>query len=153
MDLREILTPYQQSLPALNASLNGCATLLLCAGRYFIYRRQIRAHMSCMIGAVAISTLFLISYVTYHWLKEGLVTRFDAGGAPELIYKFILLTHVILAAITPVLVILTLVPALRSRFDKHRRIARITFPVWMYVSVTGVFVYLMLYQWYPPATL
>ncbi len=152
MSLREILTPYQQMLPGLNATLNSIATVLLCAGWFFIRRRQIAAHVTCMLSAVAVSTLFLTSYVTYHWLKAGLVTRFTAGGAPEIFYKVILLTHVVLAAITPVLVMLTLIPALRRRFDKHRRIARITLPVWLYVSVTGVIVYLMLYRWYPPAT-
>ncbi len=152
MSLRELLTPYQETLPAVNASLNATAGILLGFGRYFISRERIRAHAACMVGAVLVSTVFLTSYVIYHWLKAGLVTRFTAGGVPEVIYKFILLTHVVLAAVTPVLVIMTLLPALRRRFDKHRRLARVTFPVWMYVSVTGVLVYLMLYQWYPPAT-
>lgn len=149
MSLRETLTPFQGTLPGVNALLNSVATALLVAGWIFIRRKMIKAHVTCMVSAVIVSTLFLSTYVTYHWLKAGLVTRFASGGLPEFSYKVILITHVILAAITPVLVMLTLVPAFQQRFDRHRKIARFTLPIWLYVSVTGVLVYLMLYRWYP----
>jgi putative membrane protein len=150
MALRELLAPYQDQLPTVNASLNAVATVFLVSGWIFIRSKRVKPHLVCMLSAVVISTLFLTSYVAYHWLKAGMVTRFTAGGWAEPVYKFILLTHVILAALTPVLVIVTLVPALRARFDKHRRVARWTLPIWLYVSVTGVLVYLMLYIWFPP---
>lgn len=151
MSLRATLTPYQDILPGVNASLNTVATVFLVVGWIFIRRRMIKAHMACMLSAVLVSTAFLTTYLTYHWLKAGLVTRFESGGLPEIFYKILLLTHVVLAAITPILVLMTLVPALRQRFDRHRKIARVTLPIWLYVSVTGVLVYLMLYRWYPQA--
>lgn len=150
MSLRSLLEPYQDNLPALNASLNAFATALLVAGWFMIRSKRVKLHIACMLSAVVTSVAFLTSYVAYHWLKAGLVTRFTAGGAIELFYKGMLLSHVVLAALTPPLVVVTLVPALRKRFDRHRMIARWTLPVWLYVSVTGVLVYLMLYVWFPP---
>jgi uncharacterized membrane protein YozB (DUF420 family) len=137
-------------LPALNASLNALSTVFIVAGLVAIKRDRKTAHIACMATALVTSTAFLASYVTYHWLKAGVVTKFTAPGWPKALYFFILFTHIPLAAIALPLVILTVIPALRARFDRHRRWARITAPLWLYVSVTGVLVYLMLYVWFPP---
>ena len=137
------------SLPALNASLNALATCFLIAGFVFIRKGMKRRHIFCMASAIVVSAAFLTSYLIYHYSKDGLVTKFAHEGLPKLVYLFILITHIPLAALVPVLVILTVVPALRTRFDRHKRIARWTFPVWLYVSITGVLVYMMLYQWFP----
>jgi putative membrane protein len=102
-----------------------------------------------MSVALITSALFLTCYLIYHFNVVG-VTRFTHPGWPKAIYFFILLTHIPLAALTLPLVILTIIPALRARYDKHRRIAKWTMPIWLYVSVTGVLVYLMLYVWFPP---
>ena len=139
------------SLPLLNASLNGLSTVFIIAGIIFIKRDMKLAHIVAMLSALVTSTVFLVSYVTYHYLKQGVVTKFTYPGWPKAVYYFILVTHVPLAALTLPLVILTIIPAFRARYDKHRRIAKITFPIWLYVSVTGVLVYLMLYVWYPPS--
>ena len=137
-------------LPLLNASLNGLSTVFILAGITFIKKDMKLAHIVAMLSALVTSTVFLASYVTYHYLKLGVVTKFTYPGWPKAVYYFILATHVPLAALTLPLVILTIIPAFRARYDKHRRIAKITFPVWLYVSVTGVLVYLMLYVWFPP---
>jgi uncharacterized membrane protein YozB (DUF420 family) len=136
-------------LPALNAILNSISATLLCVGYIFIRNGNQRAHRNCMIGAFATSTLFLISYLTYHFTKELGPTRFQGEGVVRPIYYIILITHTILAAAIVPMVLITLSHALKQRFDKHRRIARWTLPVWLYVSVTGVVVYLMLYRLYP----
>jgi len=138
-------------LPLLNASLNALSTLFIVAGIAFIKNDMKQAHILAMLSALITSTLFLASYVTYHVMKDGMVTKFTHPGWPKAAYYFVLATHVPLAALTLPLVILTVIPAFQARYDKHRRIAKITFPVWLYVSVTGVLVYLMLYVWYPPA--
>ena len=137
-------------LPLLNASLNGLSTLFIVAGITFIKNERKQAHIVSMLGALITSTLFLASYLTYHYLKHGAVTKFTHPGWPKAVYYFILATHIPLAALTLPLVILTIIPAFQARYDRHRRFAKITFPVWLYVSVTGVLVYLMLYVWYPP---
>lgn len=139
-----------QELPLLNASLNGSAFVLICAGLVAIKRDRKTLHIVLMACALVTSTAFLASYLTYHWLTEGVVTKFTTLGWPRTLYFFILGTHVPLAAITVPLVLLTVVPALRARYDRHRRWAKITVPVWLYVSITGVLVYLMLYVWFPP---
>ena len=131
-------------LPALNAILNSASALLIILGYAFIRRRLIRAHRACMIGAFITSTLFLISYLTYHYHHP--TTLFQGTGWIRPVYFFILFSHITLAAVIVPLVLITLSRALRGRFARHRRIARITFPLWIYVSVTGVIVYLMLYQ-------
>jgi uncharacterized membrane protein YozB (DUF420 family) len=136
-------------LATVNASLNAIAAVLLGAGFYYIRRRRIEAHRICMISAFAVSVVFLICYLTYHY-QVGDV-RFQGHGAVRPVYFTILISHIILAVATVPLAILTLRRALRSRFDAHRRIARWTWPVWMYVSVTGVIVYLMVYHIYGPA--
>ena len=140
-------------LPACNASLNAISTVFLSAGWYFIRRGKWRAHVSCMIPALISSTGFLTGYLIYHAHVGEKSTHFTAGGAVAAIYFTMLITHVLLAAVTLPLVILTLIPVFRRRWDKHRRIARWTMPIWLYVSVTGVLVYLMLYKWYPPPNL
>ena len=134
-------------LPAINASLNGASAVLLLSGFIFIRRKQQASHAKCMIGAFICSVIFLIGYLTYH-AKVG-TTRFinPAGFRP--IYLTLLATHTILAVTVVPLVIVTLSRALRARFDRHKRIARWTWPIWMYVSVTGVIVYLLLYKIYP----
>lgn len=131
-------------LPALNASLNLLATLFLLAGYVCIRRQRIAAHRACMIGALAMSVLFLTSYVIYH---ANVGSRpFTGTGAIRVVYFVILISHVLLAIAIVPLVLMTVSRALAGRFDRHRRIARITWPLWMYVSVTGVIVYVMLYR-------
>jgi uncharacterized membrane protein YozB (DUF420 family) len=130
-------------LPALNATLNGIAGLFLLAGYYFIRQRQIARHRAAMLGAFAMSTLFLISYLTYH---ANIGSKPYTGVGPiRTVYFTILITHIVLAAAIVPLALTTLFRGLRRDDARHRRIARITWPIWMYVSVTGVVIYLMLY--------
>src|SRR5579864_15597 len=131
-------------LPAVNATLNGMATVLLLTGYTLIRRKQIQAHKCVMLTAFAVSIAFLICYVVYH-AQVGSV-RYQKTGAIRGVYYSILITHTILAATVPVLAVITLRRALRGDFVRHRKIARWTFPIWLYVSVTGVIVYLMLYR-------
>jgi uncharacterized membrane protein YozB (DUF420 family) len=139
--------PAQYAIfPIINASLNGACTILLLVGRWFISQRRIAAHRLTMITAVITSTLFLIAYLYYH-AHVGSV-RFQGTGWSRPVYFTILISHVVLAAAIVPLVIITLTRALRERFDRHRAIARWTFPLWLYVSVTGVLVYFMLYHWF-----
>lgn len=133
-----------QDLPALNAVLNAMAAALLVCGFALIRRGKKRAHQRVMIAAFAVSCAFLASYVTYHSLAG--TVRFQGTGAIRTVYLAILATHTVLAAAVPPLAIVTLSRALRGRFDRHRRIARWTLPVWLYVSLTGVVVYWMLYR-------
>ena len=131
-------------LPALNATLNATSAVLLTIGYVFIRRGHIRRHRAMMISACVVSTLFLISYVIYH---ANIGSKpFQGHGPIRFVYFTILLTHVVLAAAIVPLVLVTLLRGLRSRFDAHVRIARWTLPLWLYVSVTGVIVYLMLYR-------
>jgi uncharacterized membrane protein YozB (DUF420 family) len=132
-------------LPHLNAVLNSLSAVLLVAGFLFIRRKRIRAHRAMMTGALITSTLFLVSYLTYHFVFQGL-TRFQGQGTIRTVYLLILLTHTVFAAIILPFVLVTVTLALRGDFQRHRRVARWTFPMWLYVSVTGVIVYLMLYQ-------
>lgn len=134
-------------LPTLNAMLNATSGILLTIGYVFIRRHNIQAHRACMIAALTSSSLFLISYLYYHYHAGA--TRFAGTGAARVIYFTILITHTILAAVIVPFVIVTVTRALRGKFDRHRRIARWTLPMWLYVSVTGVIVYLMLYHIYP----
>ena len=133
-------------LPAIDATLNATSAALLTLGYLFIRRKNVRAHKTCMISAVATSSLFLVCYLTYHYFHG--VTRFPGRGAIRAIYFAILGSHMVLAAVIVPLVLVTLYRALSKRFDLHRRIARWTLPIWLYVSVTGVVVYWMLYQLY-----
>lgn len=132
------------ALPALNATLNGVSAALLAAGYAFIRRRRVAAHVTCMLGAFAVSTLFLGSYVTYHW---------HAGSRPFLgqgwirpVYFFLLLTHIVLAAAIVPLALTTIWRAATAQFTRHVTIARWTLPIWLYVSITGVVVFWMLYR-------
>lgn len=131
-------------LPALNASLNATSAVFLSIGWLLIRRRKIEAHRLCMLSAFVMSALFLISYVVYH-ANVGSVP-YRGQGAIRMVYFAILITHVILAAAILPLAIVTLSRALSRRFDRHRRIARWTLPIWLYVSVTGVVIYVMLYR-------
>jgi|SRR6266850_458845 len=140
-------------LPALNASFNLVSTVFISAGWYLIRHGAWRRHMVCMIIAVISSAFFLTGYLVYHAHVGEKSTHFAAGGAVAAIYFTMLITHVLLAFATLPLVILTLVPVFRRRWDRHKRIARWTMPIWLYVSVTGVLVYLMLYKWFPPPAL
>ena len=133
-----------QDLPALNATLNATATVLLTAGWIFIKQKKREAHRRCMLSAFAMSTAFLTSYLVYHF-NVGSVP-FQKTGAIRVVYLTILFTHVVLAAAIVPLILLTLSRALRARYDKHRKIARWTMPLWLYVSVTGVVIYVMLYR-------
>lgn len=136
------------SLPAANAALNGLAGILLICGFYFIRRGKIRQHRACMVSAFVASCAFLGGYLYYHY-HAGLV-RFSGHGVVRPVYFTLLTTHTILAAITPFLAIATLFLALRKNFQAHRRLARWTLPIWLYVSVTGVIVYFMLFVAYTP---
>ncbi|MBW3660520.1 MAG: DUF420 domain-containing protein [Gemmatimonadetes bacterium] len=138
-------------LPVVNACLNGIAAVLLVVGFAFVRRGKIPYHKACMGTAVGVSALFLVSYLFYH-SQVGSI-RFTAQGWPRPIYFTILITHTVLAVAVLPLVLVTLGRALRGRFDRHARIARWTLPVWLYVSVTGVLVYLLLYRWFPSAEL
>lgn len=131
-------------LPALNASLNATAAVLLVIGYTFIRNGRIRQHRAVMISAFTVSSLFLISYVVYHANVGS--KPFQRHGPIRVVYFTILLTHVVLAAAVVPLALITLTRGLRGRFDRHVPIARWTFPIWLYVSVTGVIVYVMLYQ-------
>lgn len=138
--------PDYSFFPALNASLNGVSAVLIVTGRSFIRRGKVQWHRACMLTAVATSAAFLACYLYYH-AHVGSV-HFPGHGWARVLYFSILISHTLLAAAVPVLVIVTLTLALRRKFEKHRRIARWTYPIWLYVSVTGVIVYLMLYQIY-----
>tara|TARA_Y100000588_G_C14267598_1_gene930704 strand:- start:1421 stop:1837 length:417 start_codon:yes stop_codon:yes gene_type:complete len=132
------------NLPTVNAILNSVAGILLVAGYIFIRRHHEQAHRWCMLAAFGTSTLFLVSYLVYHF-NVGSVA-FTGTGAIRLIYFTILISHIILAIAIVPMAIVTLIHGLRERFDKHRTIAKWTLPLWLYVSVTGVIVYVMLYQ-------
>ena len=134
------------SLPLLNATLNALATVLLISGYVCIRRGRVAAHRAAMIAAFVTSVLFLVSYVIYH--ANAGSRPFPGQGPIRTIYFAILITHVVLAAAVPPLAAVTLWRALAARFDRHVPIARWTLPIWLYVSVTGIIVYLMLYQMY-----
>jgi uncharacterized membrane protein YozB (DUF420 family) len=130
-------------LPSLNATLNALAGAFLTAGYLFIRRGRVSEHHRCMTAAFATSALFLVSYLIYH---ANIGSKpFEGQGIVRPIYFLVLITHIILAAAVVPLAVVTLTRAWRGQFDRHRRIARWTFPIWMYVSVTGVVVYVMLY--------
>ena len=131
-------------LPTFNAILNGTAASLLVAGFFLIRSGRREAHRRAMTAAFACSVLFLVSYLVYH-LEAGSV-RFQGTGAVRTFYLTVLLTHTVLAAVVPFLAVTTLVLARKGRFEAHRRLARVTLPLWLYVSVTGVVIYLMLYR-------
>jgi uncharacterized membrane protein YozB (DUF420 family) len=133
-------------LPTLNAGLNATSAALLITGYYFIRQQNITAHRLCMASAFMVSVLFLCSYLYYH--AHAGSTRFTGVGWIRPIYFTILLSHTFLAAIVPFLAIMTLYRAMKQEWDKHRRLARWTLPIWLYVSVTGVVIYWLLYHAY-----
>jgi putative membrane protein len=133
-----------EDLPTLNATLNGISAVFLSVGYAFIRRKDVRRHKACMLTAFATSILFLISYVVYHAQVGS--KPFPGQGMIRAIYFTVLIPHVILAAAIVPLALITLSRGLSNRIDAHRRIARWTLPIWLYVSVTGVMVYLMLYE-------
>ena len=142
------LIPY---LPHINASLNALATLLLVAGYIQIRRRHESAHRGLMLASFAVSIVFLGCYLVYH-ANTSAVKRFP-DYPPDFVrytYFLILISHIVLAAAVPFLALATIYFALRDQRSRHIRVARWTFPIWLYVSITGVLVYLMLYQWFPP---
>ena len=138
-------------LPALNASLNLISTVFISLGWWLIRRGQWRFHIACMITAIVSSAFFLAGYLGYHAHAGEKSSGYL--GLIAWIYFPMLITHVLLAFVTLPLVIMSLIPVFRRRWDKHRRVSKWTMPIWLYVSVTGVLVYLVLYQWFPPASL
>ncbi len=135
-------------LPAVNACLNGLSAVFLMTGYVFIRRGNKIAHRNCMVSAFVTSTIFLVCYLTYHFSVKT-ITRFKEPGWFRPIYLTILLTHTVLAVVIVPLVLMTLHRAVKERFDLHKKIARWTWPLWMYVSVTGVVIYLLLYRIFP----
>ncbi len=138
------VAPFVASLPLLNASLNATSAALLSLGFLFIRRKRVGAHKACMVSALVVSFLFLTSYVTYHALAGS--RPFTGRGWIRAVYFPLLISHIVLAAAIIPLVLTTVVRALRGDFARHRRLARRTLPLWLYVSVTGVLVYWMLYR-------
>ena len=136
-------------LPPVNAMLNALSTVFIVLGLAFIKGERKQAHTACMVIALATSTLFLACYLTYHFLKAGHVTHFTHLGWPRTLYFFVLGTHTPLAVIVLPFIIMAVTRALQARYAAHRRWARWAAPIWLYVSVTGVLVYLMLYVWFP----
>lgn len=141
------MAEYISFLPHVNAILNSTSAILLIAGYRFIRKGRINAHRNCQLTAFTTSTLFLISYLTYHYYHGA--TRFLGQGIVRPVYFGILVTHTILAVVIVPMILLTLYRAVRLDFIRHKRIARWTLPLWLYVSITGVIVYLMLYHLYP----
>lgn len=131
-------------LPAVNALLNGLSATLLTAGYVFIRRRHVAAHLTCMLSAFVVSTLFLLSYVVYHYHAGS--RPFTGTGGIRALYLGLLLTHIVLAAVILPLALTTIYRALSAQFVRHRAIARWTLPLWLYVSITGVIIYWMLYR-------
>lgn len=138
-----------QDIPALNAALNGIATLLLAAGFVFIKTGRKDAHRRCMMLAFGVSSVFLIGYLANRFILKAMHTPFSGDGIWKSIYYIMLVSHVVLAMVILPLIFVTFRHALKGRWEKHRAWARWTFPSWFYVSVTGVLVYFFLYQWFP----
>ena len=136
-------------LPPINATLNGIATVLLTLGFIFIKSGNKKAHKTCMISAFATSVIFLVCYVAHKVLVRGVHTPFGGEGAIRMIYYGMLISHIILAIAIVPMVLMTMSRAFKENFTAHKAIARWTWPVWMYVSVTGVLVYFFLYVWFP----
>lgn len=133
-------------LPALNATINGMVSILLVIGVMFIKQGNRKAHQRAMTSSIILSVIFLLSYVLYHTTHES--TVYGGEGVLRYVYYFVLLTHIVLAMVIVPLVLISFNRALNQRFDKHRKIARVTFPLWLYVSVTGVVVYFMISPYY-----
>ena len=138
--------PDLSIFPALNASLNGLSGILLVVGHSLIHRKRVAAHRACMLAAFASSSVFLACYLYYHF--HAGVIRFQGHGWIRPVYFTLLLSHTVLAVVVVPMVLVTLSRALRSDFERHRAIARWTYPIWLYVSLTGVLVYFFVYQWF-----
>ena len=141
------MNELRQLLPTVNAILNGTAAVLLVAGYAAIRSRRVRLHVTCMLGALVVSALFLTSYLVYHFaLQDPELSKFRGTGWLRPVYFVILISHIILAVVAAPLELITAYLGLRGRFPRHVKVARWTFPIWLYVSVTGVVVYWMLYR-------
>jgi len=145
--LTAVATPGVHPLATANAVLNSLATVLLVAGWVFIARGQVKAHRAAMVAAFLTSAVFLACYLTYHYAVGHV--PFQGQGAVRPVYFAILISHVLLAVFVPVLAVRMFYLARRRRFDAHRRLGRVALPIWLYVSVTGVVIYVMLYHLYP----
>lgn len=145
------LPGWAATLPTVNALLNSLATALLVAGFVLIKKNKRDAHRNVMLTAFGTSVVFLGCYLVYHFALHHYTgthgKAFPGTGAARVVYLAILISHVVLAAVVPVLAIITIVRGLNADWERHRKIAKITFPIWLYVSVTGVVIYLMLYHW------
>lgn len=139
---------FTEALPTVNATLNGTATILLTAGFICIKTGREKAHRTCMLSAFGVSVVFLVFYVLHKYLVDGIHTPFTGEGIWRNIYYAMLATHIVLAMAIVPLVLTTLTLAIRGNRERHRAWARWTFPIWYYVSVTGVLVYMFLYQWF-----
>lgn len=139
---------FTESLPTINALLNGVATLLLTAGFICIKTKREKAHRACMVSAFTVSIVFLFFYVLHKWLVQGVHTPFSGEGAWRIFYYVMLFSHIVLAILIVPLVLITLTLAIKDKREQHRAWARWTFPIWYYVSITGVLVYCFLYQWF-----
>jgi putative membrane protein len=139
---------FTDSLPSINAALNGTATVLLTVGFICIKSGREKAHRSCMLGAFSVSIVFLLGYVLHKILVKGVHTTFGGEGFWAGVYYSMLVSHILLAMTIVPLVLMTLILALRNQRQRHQAWARWTFPIWYYVSVTGVLVYFFLYQWF-----
>lgn len=139
--------------PHLNASLNALSGVFLIFGLVFILTKRVHAHRFCMLSASSVSALFLVSYIAHHIIRTSIYglgpTKFTGDGLARPVYFTILTSHTLLAAVAAPFIVATLWRALKGRYDAHRRLARLVYPVWLYVSLTGVAVYLMLYHLYP----
>lgn len=142
---------HVNDIPPLNAALNAVATLLMTVGFIFIRQKKINAHRACMLSAGVVSAIFLVGYVTHKIMVQGVHTPFGGEGAIRGVYYAMLISHIILAISIAYLVPRTFYLALSGRIEQHRAWARWTFPIWYYVSVTGVLVYFFLYRWWPAA--
>ncbi|ADE53682.1 DUF420 domain-containing protein [Coraliomargarita akajimensis] len=139
---------FTETLPSLNAALNACATLLLTTGFACIKVKKEQAHRLCMLGAFAVSVIFLIFYVLHKVLVQGVHTAFEGDGLWRPIYYGMLISHILLAMLIVPLILRTLTLALQGKRELHQKWAQWTFPIWYYVSVTGVLIYFFLYQWF-----
>ena len=143
----DITLPFDPKImPKFHAIINFCVSLLLMASLYFIKNKNVKLHQYCNVSALVLSGLFLISYVIYHSVSES--TKFGGEGMIKYVYYFILLTHILLAAIILPIILFTFMRAFMGQFDRHRKIAKWTMPLWLYVSITGVIVYLMISPYY-----
>lgn len=143
----DITLPFDSKImPKFHAIINGTVSVLLLLSWYFIKKKNVKLHQYCNVSAIVLSAMFLVSYVIYHTVSES--TKFGGEGIIKYVYYFILLTHIVLAAIILPIILFTFMRAFMGQFDRHRKIAKWTMPLWLYVSITGVIVYLMISPYY-----